>query len=95
MDPGGIDALLRSDGMAKGVEEVADAVASNARALGIRVEHIPGDIELPVVVSEYDRVKHAAFVTIAHASGLAVQAKDGALTKAASAAGLKVGGPRT
>jgi hypothetical protein len=74
------------------VKAAADAIAENVRAQGIRVEGTPGDVELPVEVrtSVTDRAK--ASVSIAHASGAAVQAKHGALTKAAAQVGLDVKG---
>jgi hypothetical protein len=68
------------------IHEAGEAVADNVRALGIRVEHIPGDIELPVEVDE------DGTVVLVHPSGKAVQAKHGALTKAAAQAGLPVQG---
>jgi hypothetical protein len=83
--PGAFDEIAKSDGMKDALEEAGEAVKDNVDRMGIRVEHEPGDIALPVEVDE-------GFVSIAHPSGLFVQAKHGALTKAAAEAGLKVGG---
>ena len=62
------------------VRAAADAVASNVDARG-----------KPVEVRAYTTDRAAASVSIAHPAGLAIQAKYGALTKAAAAAGLEVG----
>lgn len=79
--------VRRSREMTRALEEAAHAVESNAQGLGIRVEGIPGDVALPVDVTDGDG---EAFVTITHPSGEAVQAKHGALTKAATQAGLSL-----
>jgi hypothetical protein len=84
--PGALEEIARSAGMRAALHEAGEAIAENVRAQGIRVEHIPGDIELPVEVDD------DGSVTLAHPSGQAVQAKDGALTKAAAQAGLDVRG---
>lgn len=75
--------------MQNALDEAGQAVADNVNQMGIRVEGIPGDIALPVE-NEPGTLNGAAasFVTLAHPSGNAVQAKDGALTKAAAQAGL-------
>lgn len=68
--------------------EAGHAIADNVRAQGITVNDLtPGtsyEIALPVTVQD------DGTVTIDHPAGIAVQAKHGALTKAASAAGLRV-----
>lgn len=92
LDRGGISALLKSDGMAGLVASAAEAVAEQVRGQGILVEGVPGDVPLPVTVSAYTTDRAAASVALAHPSGIAVQAKHGALTKAASAEGLQVRG---
>lgn len=64
-------------------EKVADAV----RSQGIRVGGENGsadEIDLPVLVSD------EGSVVLAHPAGAAVQAKHGALTRAASAVGVRV-----
>lgn len=96
LDLRGLEEVAKSGGARALVEGAAEAVADNVRGLGIRVDGVPGDVELPVKVYVDDtdgmRVDRAsARVVLAHASGLAVQAKHGALSKAASAAGLSVG----
>lgn len=78
--------IAKSDGMRDGLREAGEAVKDNVERQGIWVEHVPGDIRLPVDVSD------DGSVTITHPSGLAVQAKHGSLTKAAGEAGLKAGG---
>lgn len=92
LDHAGIGALLKSGEMAALVNEAAAEVAENVRSQGILVEGKPGDVPLPVEVTAYTTDRAAASVAIAHPSGAAVQAKHGALTKAASAAGLEVKG---
>lgn len=90
LDRGGIQSLLKSGEMTALVADAAEAVASQVRSQGIRVDGVPGDYELPVTVTEYTTDRAAASVALAHPSGIAVQAKHGALTKAASAEGLQV-----
>ena len=90
LDNRGIAGLLKSRELMDATEEAAEAVADNVRAQGIRVEGVPGDIALPVRVDMHTTDRAHANVTIAHPAGLAVQAKHGALTKAAGQAGLDV-----
>ncbi len=92
LNSSGIANLLESPEMHRLVEKVADEIAYNVRGQGVRVEGIPGDIELPVKVSVTTTDRARATVVLAHPSGIAVQAKHGALTKAAAAAGLEVKG---
>lgn len=70
---------------AAATRKAADSVASNARRT------LDGK-DVPVKVSDkVDRNgRPVSMVTIAHASGLARQAKDGVLTRAAASAGLDV-----
>lgn len=84
--PGALKEIAKSAKMRPALVDAGEAVADNVRAMSIRVEHEPGDIALPVDVSE------DGSVTITHPSGQAVQAKHGALTKAAAEAGLSVNG---
>ena len=86
----GIEAAMKSAAMKQRVTEVAEQVAANVRAQGIYVEGEPGDVALPVEVSSYETDRARSSVTIAHPSGKAVQAKRGALTRAAAQAGLEV-----
>lgn len=92
LDPQGMKRLAQSAGIRKAVERAAEAVAENVRSQNHRVEGIPGDVELPVRVSVYETDRARASVTLAHPSGMAVQAKHGALTRAASEIGLEVRG---
>lgn len=92
LDRGGIAALLKSGPMAELVASAAADVADSVRGLGIQVDGVPGKYDLPVEVSTYTTDRAAASVAIAHPSGVAVQAKHGALSKGASAAGLQVKG---
>lgn len=92
LDHRGIESFLKSRQVADATEDAANAVAENVRAQGIAVEGVPGDIALPVTVTMVETDRAHALVTIAHPSGLAVQAKRGALTKAAGQAGLDVRG---
>lgn len=92
----GLEEVAKSREMHNAVNQAARAVAENVEAQGIRVVDEPGDIALPVVVREDEITQFPrgvnralAVVQINHASGLAVQGKHGALSKAASAAGLR------
>jgi hypothetical protein len=86
----GMEALAKSAAVAALVAKAAEEVADNVRSQGIRVQGIPGDVELPVKVSTYETDRARASVTLAHPAGLAVQAKHGALSRAAASAGLDV-----
>lgn len=93
LDSKGLAAIAKSSPVAKAVVEAAQAVAENVRDMGIRVgdrDGGPREQDLPVKIraSVTDRVR--ATVVIAHPAGEAVQAKHGALTKAAAQAGLDV-----
>lgn len=67
-------------------EHIADAVRNqNITVDDLRSDGVGILINLPVEV-------HGAAVFLAHPAGIAVQAKYGALTRAASAVGLKVKG---
>lgn len=77
------------------VDSKAEAVAKNIEALGIGVGDRDGgkhEIPLPVKVELSTTDRAHALVVLAHPAGIAVQAKHGALTKAASEAGLQVKG---
>lgn len=97
----GLEEIAKSRGMHDAVDDLAEKIADNVRSQGHRVGDKDGgahEVELPVKVyadktTTDMRVNRArAYVTLAHPAGLAVQAKHGALTKAASEAGLKVKG---
>lgn len=89
----GIEAILKSAPMAAAVKAVAEQVAQNVRDMNIDVGGFKGDsgeIDLPVDVTMTTTDRAHANVTIKHPAGQAVQAKHGALTKAAAQAGLDV-----
>lgn len=91
LDRSGIGRLLQSTDMHRVVQEAAEAVVANVRAQGIRVgdhDGRPHEVDLPVELSMTTTDRAHATVMLAHASGDAVQAKHGALTKAAAEAGL-------
>ena len=91
----GLAAVLQSTAMHRITQDAAEQVADNVRAQQIRVGDKDGgrrEVEMPVKVSMTTTDRAHAFVTIAHPSGEAVQAKHGALTKAAAQAGLDVRG---
>lgn len=90
LNHGAVAAILKSGEMQALVDAVAEEIAANVRSQRIRVEGVPGKIELPVDVRSYVTDRAAASVALAHPSGVAVQAKHGVVTKAASAAGLSV-----
>jgi len=95
LDHRGIAALLKSAGVAAATKAAGEAVASNVRAMGIKVGDVDGgphEVDLPVNVMMVQTDRAKALVTITHPAGLAVQAKHGALTKAAAQAGLDVNG---
>jgi hypothetical protein len=90
LDHAGIAAGLKSGWFESEVNAAAEAAADAIRGMGIQVEGSPGTVDLPVEVRTTITDRAHASVTIAHASGEAVQAKRGALTKGAAAAGLEV-----
>ena len=98
LDLRGLEEVATSREMHSAVNQAARAVAENVEAQGIRVIGEPGEIPLPVVVREDEttrglRVNRAsAAVQLNHASGQAVQAKHGALSRAAASAGLRLKG---
>lgn len=86
----GIASVAKSREVAAEVTKLAESVAENLRRQGHMVEGVPGAVSLPVEVSSYTTDRARSSVTIAHPSGKAVQAKHGALTRAAAEAGLEV-----
>ncbi len=64
--------------------EAAEQVAENIRA------KVPADVEVTVTNTTNRKGRPVSLVTIAHASGLARQAKHGTVTLAAAEAGLEV-----
>ncbi len=72
----GVRRLLTSAQVAAALGQVADRIADRVRSAGIRVEHEPGDIPLPVDVHVHtDGGRARALVVLAHPAGAAVEAK--------------------
>ena len=95
----GLEAVATRAETKRAVEELAESVADDVRAQGIMVGAFAGSGEIPLPVevrvgeTSDMRVNRAkAWVNLAHPAGLAVQAKHGALTRAASQEGLEVRG---
>ena len=89
----GIAAILKSAPVAAATKRAAETVAQNVRDMGIKVGDVDGgkhEVDLPVTVTMSTTDRAHANVTLAHPAGEAVQAKHGALTKAAAQAGLDV-----
>lgn len=80
LDSGAIEQILKVE-MRAPITAIAQEIASNVST---------GSVDARVTVKEYTTDRAAAAVTIAHPAGLAIQAKYGALTKAAAAVGLEV-----
>lgn len=89
----GIAVIAEGANMRALVEKAAEEIAGNVRAQGIKVGDRDGgsrEVDLPVNVKVGTTDRSHATVTLAHPAGVAVQAKHGVLTKAASQAGLQV-----
>lgn len=89
----GLGRVLSSGRTIAATQEAAEAVASNVRDMGIKVGDRDGgahERDLPVTVQMVMTDRAHALVSLAHPAGEAVQAKHGALTKAAAEAGLDV-----
>lgn len=100
LDLAGLEEVAKSREVRTAVHDAAQAVAENVEAQGIKVgDKDGGSHEYALPVKVYDdttdgmRVNRAVSrVVLAHAAGLSVQSKHGALSKAASAAGLRLKG---
>lgn len=93
LNSAGILAKLQSAQMQAEIAAATEAVAANVRAMNIRVgdrDGGPHEADLPVKTEVVVTDRAHGRVTIAHPAGQAVQAKHGALTKAAAQAGLEV-----
>lgn len=99
LDLEGLEAIARRAETDAALDRVAEEVADNVRSQGITVGAVKGSGEVPIPVEilsddttsmRTNRARRT--VTLAHPAGIAAQAKHGALTKAASHAGLKVKG---
>lgn len=88
----GLNEAMKAPVAQDAVRKAAEEIAGHVRANAPDVEGVPGDIPMPVRVDYYKSDRSRATVWLAHPSGLAVQAKHGSLSKAASAAGLEVKG---
>jgi hypothetical protein len=94
-DHAGIGGFLKSAEMHRLIQSVTEEVASNVREQGITVGDRDGgshEYALPVKSDVTTTDRAHGRVVLAHPAGIAVQAKRGALTKAASQAGLEVKG---
>lgn len=80
LDYEGIGEMLKSYPVRKEIMGAARQMAA----------HVEAEHDVPVEVHAYTTDRAAAAVTIAHPAGIAIQAKYGALTRAASAQGLEV-----
>lgn len=79
--------LLVQPGMVADIAARGARVEAAAEASGIRVEGVPGRIDLPIELDVNTKGRRArARVTIAHPSGIAVEAKHGLLAGAIDAA---------
>ena len=94
LDHAGLAAMLKSTEMHQMVQDAAEKIAQQVEEQNIRVGAFrgSGDIDLPVKVEVTTTDRAHAQVVLAHPAGAAVQAKHGALTRAASAEGLQVRG---
>lgn len=91
----GIAKILKSTEMHRVTQAATEKVAENVSEQGIKVgdrDGGPREYDLPVEVSMTTTDRAHGSVILAHPSGAAVQAKHGALTKAAAQAGLDVNG---
>lgn len=84
----GIAAILKSSAMQSAVHDAAEVIAGHAG--GIMVEN--GTEELPVLVEDRITDRAETTVVLAHAAGLAAQAKYGVLTGGAGRGGYQVTG---
>jgi hypothetical protein len=92
LDNPGMGQVAKGKAMQDVVKEAADKVAANVADQG----HNVGPNEpVPVTVGQFITDRARATVSLAHPAGLAIQAKHGALTKAAAQAGLDVTGKST
>ncbi len=70
------EAVLRSDGVRRLIEETAESVATKARGNAPRVDGEPGEQPVPIIVEPaHGKTRARALVVIDHPSGLAVEAK--------------------
>jgi hypothetical protein len=82
LDAAGVREILRGDEVRELIDGKAGEVADNVKAL------LPSGV--PVEVRKYTTDRGAATVVVADVRGMAWQARDGILTRAAGFAGLEV-----
>lgn len=82
LDSAGIRQLLRGDDVRLLIDGAAEDILARVK------DALPPDT--PVILSKYTTDRGAAAVTIADIRGMAWQARDGVLTRAAAQAGLEV-----
>lgn len=100
LDLRGLEEVAKSGEMRAATHAAAEEVAENVKSQGIAVgDKDGGGHEYALPVKVYDDTtsgmtinRAVSRVVLAHAAGLAVQAKHGALSKAASDAGLRLKG---
>jgi hypothetical protein len=95
LDDAGLAAILKGAGARALVKKTAQEIASRVEAQDLTVGAFrggSGEIPLPVKVKTETTDRASASVVLAHPAGIAVQAKHGALTRAAAALGLTVQG---
>lgn len=88
-----VEQVLKGGPMTAAVKAAAEQVAAGVRDMNITVGDVDGgkhEIPLPVTVKVVTTDRAHGIVALAHPAGEAVQAKHGALTKAAAQAGLNV-----
>ena len=93
LDGDGLKAILSGDPAKQRATDAAKQIVANVKAMGIKVGDVSGgayEIELPVDFITVNTDRSVAVVGLTHYAGMAVQAKHGALTKAAAQAGLEV-----
>jgi hypothetical protein len=96
LDYAALAEILRSEGTTGACRRAAEQVARNVEQQGHTVGDAVADgvgetIALPVEARD-NRDGPGAIVILAHPAGLAIQAKSGVLTRAASEHGMEVGG---
>lgn len=82
LDAAGVREILRGDEVRQLIDGKAKEVADNVKAI------LPAGV--PVEVRKYTTDRGAATVVVADVRGMAWQARDGILTRAAGFAGLEV-----
>lgn len=82
LDHQGIARLLKSAEVDAALRKLADPIQNNAEGMV--------DPDIPIEQVSYTTDRAARAVMIAHPSGVALQARDGVLTRAAAMAGVEV-----